>query len=170
MGWQEDKQKSDLYIHEIKAILGVHLIGPAPEEEDQQRNTDLIVLKMEAVRIACRIRTPEYYVKYPNDFTIRYTRPNGADTEFKKVMSGWGDYLFYGFGDDDERCLQAWRLGDLKVFRWWLNRELYAGRRPYRRLRNRDGSSDFLAFTWTDLPDTFVVADAKSHRQPMRKA
>lgn len=41
---------------EIKSVLGMRLIGEPPIEEDRERNTDLIVLKMEAVRVGCRIR------------------------------------------------------------------------------------------------------------------
>lgn len=160
MGWQEDKQKSDVYIPEIKAILGVHLIGPAPEEEDQQRNTDLIVLKMEAVRIACRIRKAAYYDRYSGEFTLRCSRPNGHKTEFRKVVEGWGDYLFYGFGNENGTKLKAWRLADLNVFRWWILCALKKGEEPYTRQSNHDGSSDFFAYKWHDLPERFIVAQA----------
>jgi hypothetical protein len=66
----EDKSWSDSYIAQIKPILGTLLIGPAPYEEDSERNTDLIVLRMDSVRIACRIRAEEYLERYPNDFLL----------------------------------------------------------------------------------------------------
>jgi len=50
-GWTSDKAWSDQYMPAIKRILGEHLIGAAPQEDDQERNTDLIVLRMEAVRL-----------------------------------------------------------------------------------------------------------------------
>src|SRR4030042_5530071 len=106
-GWGRDKQWSDRFIPEIKGILGQYLIGEA-KEEDQERNTDLIVLKMEVVRVACRIRKYEYIIKYGDEFTIRSSRPSGAKTELTKILEGWGNYLFYGFSNEHENQLYKW--------------------------------------------------------------
>lgn len=159
-GWESDKAWSDKYVPRIKEILGTHLIGPAPKEDDQERNTDLIVLKMDPVRIGCRIRRPEYADRYIDEFTIRSGRPSGIKTELTKIIEGWGDYFFYGFAADDVGELKAWGLGKLSVFRLWFNRTicLNGGRVPGSPQLNRDGSSGFLAFSWCDLPDEFVVA------------
>ena len=62
--WKEDKKWSDRFLVEIKRILGEHLISEPPIEEDMQHNTDLIVLRLNAVRIACRIRTYGYFAAY----------------------------------------------------------------------------------------------------------
>ena len=59
--WQDDKKWSDRFIPFIKPILGLYLIGEATQEDDKNKNTDLIVFKMDAVRIACRIRRYSYY-------------------------------------------------------------------------------------------------------------
>src|SRR5439155_22782776 len=111
---------------EIKAHLGVSLIGPAPVEDDQCRNTDLVVLKMDGLRIACRMRRENAYLhrdrsgnyEYRGQFTIRCGRPNGTKTELSKIIEGWGDYFFYGFGGE-HGVLLDWHLLDLKVFRYW---------------------------------------------------
>ena len=115
--WKADKRWSDRFLPEIKAILGTHLIGEPPVEEDAERNTDLMVLKMEAVRIGCRIRRHKYLVAFGNEFTIRAGRPSGAKTELAKIVEGWGDYFFYGFSNAEHHELAAWFLGDLRVFR-----------------------------------------------------
>jgi len=159
--WQTDKAASDRLLPEIKAILGVHLIGAAPVEEDQQRNTDLIVLRMEPVRIACRVRRFEYMSQYRDEFTIRSDRPSGAKTELAKVVEGWGNYLFYGFASADGQSVAAWLLGDLTVFRRWYSDRLAAlpaGTLPGALHHNRDGSSAFRVFCVTDVPDEFIVA------------
>lgn len=165
IGWKSDKEKSDRYLPEIKSILGRHLIGEPPIEDDQERNTDLIVLKMDAVRIACRIRSHSYLERYPNEFTIRSARPSGVKTELTKIIEGWGDYFFYGFGDETESSLAKWSLCDLKVFRWWFNRRLVEKRGviPGIEKPNGDGSSNFRAFVLTDLPPNFVVACSEMH-------
>ena len=82
-------------------------------------------------------------------------------SELGKVLEGWGDYLFYGFADADERHLCAWLLGDLYVFRGWFNRKLYreaAGVLPGVQCQNGDASSSFLALPVSALPAEFLRA------------
>ena len=157
--WQTDKRWSDRFLPEIKRILGEHLIAEPPVEEDAERNTDLVVLRLDAVRIACRIRKYGYLDRYGSEFTIRAGRPSGTKTELTKVIEGWGDYLFYGFADENEKYLAHWILGDLKAFRLYFNRYLLAhsGKIPGIKNKNFDGSSDFLALRYDDIPN-FVIA------------
>lgn len=159
--WQADKKWSDKFIPEIKQILGLHLIGEPPIEEDQQRNTDLVVLKMEAVRIGCRMRKHEYHKTYPNDITIRAGRPSGMKTELTKIIEGWGDYFFYGFEGEDGISILAWTLGDLNVFRLWFNREIIRlkGNVPGNLKENKDKSSSFLTFQKNNLPTDFIIGE-----------
>lgn len=165
-GWQRDKLWSDKYMDEVKQILGLHLIKAASIEEDQQRNTDLIVLKMDGVRVGVRIRDNGYYKQYGGQFTIRAGRPSGLKTELTKIIEGWGDYFFYGHANYGGRLL-AWGLGDLSAFRLWFNRSLAkmdSGEVPGVSKENKDNSSDFLAFDWHEV-DGFLIA---SHNLPER--
>ena len=159
-GWREDKKWSDRFLSQIKRILGEHLIGEPRPEEDQERNTDLIVLTMNAVRIGCRVRKHKYHARYGGEFTIRASRPSGMKTELTKVIEGWGDYFFYGFSDEAEELLMAWALCDMKVFRLWFMRHLAGndGAMPGSSQKNTDGSSGFYAFRYADLPSEFIVA------------
>lgn len=154
--FEVDMEWGRLFLAEMKRIIGEHLICEAPLEEDQKRNTDLVVLKMEAVRIACRVRRQKYYDPYGHQFTIRLSRPSSAKTELTKIVEGWGHYFLYGFGHD--RKLIAWTLADLSVFRVWYSQQLYCGVRPGERRSNKDGSSELIAFNWSDLPPEFIVA------------
>lgn len=156
--WANDKRWSDRFLPEIKSVLGVHLIGEPPEKEDCERNTDLMVLKMDAVRIACRIRRHDYFEKYPEEITIREGRPSGTKTELAKIIEGWGDYFFYGFSDKEEKSLISWRLCELRAFRLWLMRHLYINKEmPGIAKNNGDGSSSFRAFRANEIPD-FIIA------------
>lgn len=157
--WEINKAWSDKYIPEIKHILGLYLIGEAPQEEDACRNTDLIVLRLESVRIGCRIRRPGYADIYGNEFTIRTSRPSGMKTELTKIIEGWGDYFFYGHAGNDG-LLSAWALCDLKSFRLWFGRYIAKnnGHLPGKLQKNKDGSSNFRAFKFSCMPDSFVVA------------
>ncbi len=163
-GWKVDKCWSDRFLPEIKQILGLYLIAEPPIEEDQERNTDLMVLRMDSIRVGCRVRKYQYFLKWPNDFTIRAGRPSGTKTELTKILEGWGRYLFYGFSDADELHLHAWRLIDLNIFRIWFNRaivKLDKGELPGTSKDNSDGSSEFRAFNLKAMPDIIVYAAKK---------
>jgi hypothetical protein len=149
------------FLPHMKQIAGLYLIGEAPFEEDARRATDLIVLRLDAIRIACRVRRPQFEARYGGEFTVRAERGNGTDTELTKIIEGWGDYMLYGFGAEHGPRLSSWVLGDLRVFRRWFNRRLAllpAQRTPGTLMRNGDGSSSFLAFSIADLPENFIVA------------
>jgi len=164
LNWKEDKRWSDQFLTEVKSILGIYLIGEPPIEEDQEHNTDLIVLKMDAIRIGVRIRRTtgkngiNYLDHYKNEFTIRSSRPNGNKTELAKIIEGWGDYFFYGFGDNGK--LVYYHLCDLNVFRLWYTTQLYNGIKPGLSKFNSDNSSGLLAFNFNDLPTSFIIASS----------
>jgi hypothetical protein len=159
------KSWTDALLPRVKQILANYLIVEAPFEEDARHGTDLIVLTLEAKRIAVRLRHAKYLDRYGEQFTIRSARPSGFETELAKIISGWGDYLFYGFEHaEDPFGLGAWVLGDLKVFRLWHSRQLALGRQPWIPKANGDGSSDFHAYRITDLPAEFVVARLSGDR------
>jgi hypothetical protein len=149
---------SNKFIPNIADKLGRSLITPAPFEDDTKKNTDLIVLKLDAVRIGCRIRRHSYLTEYPNEFTIRTSRPTGARTEMSKIIEGWGNYFFYGFSNENETEIEKWTLADLNVFRLWFNSFIakHEGRQPGKHKYNDNGYT-FRAFKWSDLPESFIV-------------
>jgi hypothetical protein len=168
--WKQEKEWTDRLLPHVKCILGAHLIGEAPVEEDQEHNTDLIVLTLKPVRVACRIRRNEYLAKYPDEFTVRSSVPSGAKTELTKIIEGWGDYFFYGFADEARLKIAAWTLCDLSVFRIWFNRGIFrlgAGQTPGQIMKNSDGTS-FHAFNLEDLPTEFVVARKRKTESQQR--
>jgi len=159
--WESDKRWADRFIPEIKRILAEMLIDEAPLEEDVKHNTDLIVLRNNNNRIACRVRRYSY-IQYSDEFTIRYSRQSGAKTEFGKLIEGWGDYLFYGISDKECKYLTCWFVGDLRVFRRWLMIQLYRGPENYMpgiEKRNPDQSSTFRVFQKKEMPPDFIVLE-----------
>lgn len=151
-GWEESKRRADRHTPEVAAICGVLFVcEPVNVEEDWLRNTDLVVLSMDRVRIGVRIRGHEYLARYPEEFTIRAARPkSGNDTELTKILRGWGDYLFYGFANEHDTGLAFWRVVNLREFALWYNRQLFmlpAGKAPGILKPNKDGSSEFYAFS-----------------------
>jgi hypothetical protein len=163
MSWQDDKRWADRFMPEIKAVLGMHLLGEPPQEEDALRATDLIVLRMSAVRIGVRMRKKQYATneRYLSEFTIRSERGSGSKTELRKIISGFGDFLFYGFEHQDGDRLGRWSLLDLNVFREELSEKLYkadSGVMPGQCFNNSDGSSAFRVFRFDDFSPSIVAA------------
>jgi hypothetical protein len=158
-GYAQDRVWSNRFLPEIKRILGGCLIGEAPQEEDQDRNTDLIVLRLESVRIGCRVRKFRYLSDYGHEFTVRSERGSGNKTELSKIIEGWGRYLFYGFCDEQEEGIAQWKLIDLNAFRLWFNSRCIQSKEIPGKLRNNpDGSSAFRCFDTRQMWPSLVFA------------
>lgn len=167
--WIEHKNFSDLFLPEIKSILGQNFIGEI-KEEDCFHNTDLIVLKMEVIRFACRVRRFEYFDKFHNEFTFRSKLPSGNKTELNKIIEGWGDFFFYGFADYYNEKLHHWIIADLKVFRSWFSDCLARKNYKWAKKENKDNSSSFLVFNLNDLPKNFILHSSnKSELWPRKQ-
>ena len=150
-GYDRDKAWSDKFMRTIKQVLGLCLLTEGNFEEDAKENTDLRVLNLKGVRIGCRVRTYDFYERYPNEFTIRYSRPTGIKTEIDKIMDGWGDLFFYGFSNQSETSLIKWTLADLNVFRQWY-------REGHGLVKSVPSSKcELIAFKWSDFPKGFIV-------------
>lgn len=161
--WEQDKAESDRYIRQVKALLGLVIVEEASWQADAKEATDLVVAEIRPCRIACRIRNFECY-KWRGDFTIRSHRPQGADTELIKILSGWGDYLFYGFSDVQKKDIFAAVLLDLSVFRKsyvkHLGKVIAKKDSPLRgrQHENDDSSSSFVAFSLDSFPPELIAA------------
>lgn len=165
--YNADRRWADRFIPQLKAIVADLLVTPAPDAEDMQRNTDLIVFRVETLRVACRVRRFRYLAEYPFDFTVRSDRPNGVDTELAKILAGYGDYLVYAFASQDEQVLIAWRTIDLRQFRLWFHRQTIQHKRmPGIALKNDDGSSAFRAFDVRKMPTSVVAREFGFVSQP----
>lgn len=127
----------------------------SPESDDDRRyNTDILVwYEGRPQRVSRRLR--RYVVG--DEFTLRYGRP-AAPTEWQKLWAGFGDLYFYGRGREDGR-VDRWFLGRLAVFKEWVRDHLARGVDPPHILKtNRDGSSEFVSFSRSELPIGFTLA------------
>lgn len=161
MTFRDDTAFAERFLDHMRAIAGRYLIRVAPVDEDVHRATDLIVLQLDALRIACRVRRERYLAKYGQQFTIRFERRSGTKTEFAKIIfEGWGDYLLYGFGPErGGSYLTAWALCDLAHFRshWAPRLRAQPDLRPGTLVPNGDGTEG-RAFWYRQYPAEFVVA------------
>jgi hypothetical protein len=153
-----DRAWSDVMIPQIFKIVGPLLLEPAPFEMDVNQATDLLLFKAKDMRIAARIRRPGYCEKYPHEFTIRSHRQSGAETEMRKIINGFGDWMFYGHADRNN-IISRWFLIDLHAFRAAL---ISCDRLQYTENDNWDGTR-FIAFDVRYFPESPPLLVASSH-------
>ena len=167
--FESDFEWQATFIPEIKQVLASIFLGTVPVEEDRMLHGGLIVLRLDPVWVACRVRSFAYLQLYPDQFTLRESRPSGVPTDIHKVLSGWGNYYFYSFAKQDSSGLAAWFLGDLNVFRAWYSQVLAQTGQPPGILKvNADGTT-FRAYDIGALPPEFVVRRAAA-QPPWRVA
>lgn len=165
--YSADRAWADQWIPTFKQIIGPHLLRTSSFEEDVKYAADLIVLTAEDKKIACRVRREGYAKTYPNQFTIRSHRDNGAKTELEKIREGWGNWMFYGH--ESGKTIHPWWIIDLKSYRSHIShdgwkkeerREIIWGEKP-----NKDGTH----FVWFDIksfPEHPALLVAQSTPEP----
>lgn len=161
--YTQQRAWSDSLLGEARMLVGYCTVSAADYEDDTQRATDLRWLNTsgaQSARVACRLRDHSYYLRYPNEFTIR-SYSNGHETEMDKIMAGHGTHALYGFRTEDGEHIGSWSFLDLFVFRswFWRARELVLqgrGRRLWSEQDNGDGTK-FYAFKYDDLPQGLVL-------------
>lgn len=150
MGYDKDIRLEVRFATQIKGVLGATFVQQNPVL-DKNEGSDFVVFTLMPIRVACRLRTFGFLERYPNDFTIRWSRPSGAETEIHKVRKRLVDYLFYGFVNMDETKIVRYFIGDLGIF-------LNCGIKPYEIKKNtKPYDSELAAYRLSDLPKEFVI-------------
>lgn len=149
MGYDTDIRLEHRFTKNIKGILGNHFISQNILH-DKQEATDFEIFTVRPFTVGVRLRTYEFYMKYPGEFTIRYKRPSGVLTEIDKIRAGKVDYILYGFVDEPEQHIIKYFIGDLAIFRAHEPT-------PVCIKWNTPPDSALAAFRIRDLPASFVV-------------
>lgn len=144
--YTKDREWSDQFIPHIKQIVGPFLLEVSSFEVDTKQAADLIVLQAASVTIACRVRRRGYADKYPNQFTLRYRRDNGAATEYQKICNGFGTWMFYGHAGEKHGVVDSWMLINLNHFRAQLINSESRKQIVFGDMPNGDGTH----FRWFD--------------------
>ena len=77
--YERDRSLEDKFARVIKCVLGLQFFGRT-EWADTREGTDFAIFSSTPVRVAVRLRRQKFYEKYPDDVTIRWSRPSGIDT------------------------------------------------------------------------------------------
>lgn len=170
MTYQTNRPWSDRFIPTIRTLIGPYVVVVSTDEVDWNEAADLTIFTGALLRgralthIAARVRRPGYDEKYPGQFTLRSCSRSGKITELKKIIDGFGDWMFYGHAVDNESAIiGVWHLLDLHVFRAELIRGSMT--QPQRFVQGDNWgetpNGDGTKFTWfniTDFGSAFVIA------------
>jgi len=164
--YQNQRKWSDKFIPEIKRIVGYHLLEISTLEQDTKQATDLIILNGRDKRIAARMRKQKYENRYPHDITIRSkiegSNGHSVETEFSKLVAGYGDWMFYGFSKDDVSGeISRWYLIDLNKWRLVLLKMGYLNKLQEFYRKNERSNFDgtyFIPFNLKNMPQIVIAS------------
>lgn len=153
MSYRTQRRWADALLPQISGLLAAVFVCPAPDHEDMHEATDLMVLTVRPFRVACRVRKHKYWQveHWREQFTIREFVRAGVKTEFDKIIDGWGDFMFYGFADEQGTILHEARILNLNVFRATLIRQEV----NFESVPNEDGTRG-RAYNVADFPTDLV--------------
>lgn len=147
--FEEDRKLEVRHSWLIKGALGKFFFK-ADENMDLHEATDFTIFSLNGLQVASRLRRYKYFSKYKDQFTIRWSRPSGVETEIDKIRAGNADYIIYGFLDKQERFLVQYFIGDLRVFRD-IDPE------PIEIKPNHPFDSELAVYRLNQFPDEFVL-------------
>lgn len=130
------RKKEEVWFPALTAA-GFHNLALAKDSLDHTQATDIKGTKGgRRYRFAVRERDPTGYTRgrlgeYKREFTIRYSRPTGAPTEWTKLFSpdfpSKPDFFAYGWMDDKNHELADYVVLDVDVLRRLHDKGLLAG-------------------------------------------
>ena len=107
--YQKDRALEDKFSKTIKGILG-NVFITKDIQMDLLHGTDFLTLTVNPFKVAVRLRRQDgNFERYKKEFTIRWSRPSGIETEIHKIKKGLVDYIFYGFVGKEETA-NFWML------------------------------------------------------------
>ena len=152
--FQADIQIEKRFAKIVKGILGNYFIKQ-DIEQDLKLGTDFLTYTMTPFKIGVRLRRKcQNFDRYRDEFTIRWSRPSGIDTEIHKIRKNLVQYILYGFVNGDK--IIQYFIGDLKVFN-----EFY--KPPRFIFLNNPRDSDLAVWNIEDFPESFVLKFWKSY-------
>lgn len=154
--FERDMEFSRLCEPHVIAFLARAFFRRATLTEDTKQATDL-VFDTDRGRVETCIRRFSVLADYPprakGEFAIRCRLSSGLPTKLDKFLAGHGDWMVYGYADDNTGILRIAGLGDLAVFRSWYRAvEALGCERPgvgqIRKTEANGGWNEFRLFKW----------------------
>ena len=148
--FQTDIQLEKKFSRVIKSILGNYFITQ-DVQEDLHGGTDFLTYTMSPFKIGIRLRRQcKFFDRYKNEFTIRWQRPSGVETEIHKIRKNLVQYILYGFVDESQEKIIQYFIADLKIFNNFY-------KEPRCVFPNNPRDSDLAVWRISDFPENFIL-------------
>lgn len=151
VGYKKDIKLEKKFSEQIKSILGNYFFSQNVEY-DQKYATDFAIFTIpnREIRVGIRLRRYKYFLKYSEQFTIRWERPSGVNTEIHKIRKGLVNYILYGFINEEENDIIQYFIGNLDVFRSYESK-------PVRIYDNIPFDSKLAVYNISQFPSEFIL-------------
>jgi len=112
-----DKEFEKRTMKWVREILGGEFVRD--EQLNFKERTDLVDYGPPEIRVSVRVRRFKAFqtCRKGKDFTIRYVRSSGVETEIHKIRQGLVSYMFYGFANKEVTRIFYYNILDLRVFK-----------------------------------------------------
>jgi hypothetical protein len=148
LSFQTDSRLETTFTPEIKTILA-DLFIQKHVFADLNEATDFAIFTVKPFRVGVRLRRYEFFNDYRHQFTIRWSRPSGVETEIHKIRKGYVTHYLYGFVNKSETRIIFYRIFDLSKF---------GNPTPSTIFENKDPpDSKFAVFNVKDFPKEFLI-------------
>lgn len=148
--WQQ--KYYDFVIKILRALSPLMIdFAVASDYQDMKQSTDFVLQMNNRTNIAVRLR------KYPcnfRDLTIRSRSYYGGATELTKLKSGFADWYFYGWANQ-QGDISEFMLLDIDAIR---NANLLDGNQT---IINKDNRTGFISISLPDLRDAKAIIAIK---------
>jgi len=150
---EKDFRLEEKFSRQVRQILGLQLFKKDWKRDLKEASDFILVAQMTTVGV--RIRRQRYFSRYAAQFTIRYERPSGVETEYSKIRRGYMTHFFYGFCNKEEKRLIFCRLLDMAVFR-----EIDPV--PIEKRWNKSRDSRLAAYQYAQFPSSLILWDEEN--------
>lgn len=155
--FQTDIQLEKKFSKTIKGVLGNYFIRQ-DVQQDLKHGTDFLTYTMQPFKIGLRLRRKDScFDKYKDEFTIRWSRPSGVDTEIHKIRNNQVQYILYGFVNESQEKIIQYFIGDLGIFNTHYKHPRFI-------FQNKPRDSDLAVWRITDFPKDFVLHFYKENK------
>ena len=123
------------------------------------------IFKVGETTIICRVRKVNRFMdseRYKREFTLCAERLHRLQAEYPRIVKGWGQYLLYGFAEDNR--VDYWWWGSLDVFRDWHDDLKSLNHQPHK-AQFKAVKSLFNVYELKTFPQAFILTSSHSRKQ-----
>ena len=152
--FEKNRKLERKFIKTAKCILGFQFVNQ-DIKKDLEEGIDFLTFSISPIKVGFRLRRFNY-LKFKDEFTIRWSISSGNPTEIDKIRNGDIDYILYGFVNQEETKIIRYFIGDLTIFR-----DYEQGMMPKIYKNKFENDSELAVYSIKNFPSDFIVKNYK---------